>query len=595
MKIKNIKIENYRGIKEEQEIPLRDFSTLIGKNDSGKSIVIYAIASFLDKKYQISPEDFNDKTKPIKITAEFYDEDLKDKVIEYLNLTKEVGISEFIEDLQDDNTIVFQKIVNSPESRTFDKVNILIDNFDKEEFQTLYFKKSTEIDKIIKVNNIEIPVEGVGKNSIYEKVKYIKAFCKKQKTPKSKMFVEDVKKLHQILPGVEVFTADSAIAVDASFRSDSLNEIKSFFEKNKSLEDIEKDVVNELNKEAEGIKHYLQEYIKDIDSVEMAPEFLWNKVVSDLGIRLKCHNDNESHPLSHKGSGHRRLFMVARLRYLAEREENFNAIYLIEEPETYLHPSAQEDLISAFNNLAEENQVLISTHSPVFAGATDKSAIILTKKEGQSIYYSIKDFPDEKDFTGIIVEELGIKPNYNPVEVSKTLFVESSNDREFYNLVCKNVIHKSLLENPQVLVLAGGGNEIASIVNIEYFDRCGKELFMILDSDKHNTFDKIEEQKSLSYNFNSKPKGKAYLLKKSCMENYYHPRAIERFYELPGNSIPSFQDNENVKETLLKISETTGKQIKPKNNFNILEEMREDEWDEVVEEDLVTFLKEIID
>jgi len=38
MKITEIAIENYRGIKTEQRIPLNNFSSIVGKNDSGKSI-----------------------------------------------------------------------------------------------------------------------------------------------------------------------------------------------------------------------------------------------------------------------------------------------------------------------------------------------------------------------------------------------------------------------------------------------------------------------------------------------------------------------------------------------------------------------------
>ena len=38
MYISKIEIENYRGIKEKEEINLSKFTSIIGKNDSGKSI-----------------------------------------------------------------------------------------------------------------------------------------------------------------------------------------------------------------------------------------------------------------------------------------------------------------------------------------------------------------------------------------------------------------------------------------------------------------------------------------------------------------------------------------------------------------------------
>ena len=48
MKIDHITIQHYRGIKNKETIPISNFSTIIGKNDSGKSIITNALASFLD-------------------------------------------------------------------------------------------------------------------------------------------------------------------------------------------------------------------------------------------------------------------------------------------------------------------------------------------------------------------------------------------------------------------------------------------------------------------------------------------------------------------------------------------------------------------
>ena len=74
MKINKIKIENYRGIQKIQEIPLSGFSSIVGKNDSGKSIILNAIATFLDiKKFPIVESDFNDSSKSIVIECHFTD------------------------------------------------------------------------------------------------------------------------------------------------------------------------------------------------------------------------------------------------------------------------------------------------------------------------------------------------------------------------------------------------------------------------------------------------------------------------------------------------------------------------------------------
>jgi putative ATP-dependent endonuclease of OLD family len=126
MNIIKISVENYRGIKTRQEIPLSRYSSFVGKNDSGKSIVINAIASFLDpKNFPITESDFNDPTKPILIECWFSSESLRDELGTVIKskVQKNEGLEEFLNDLIFNNDfasyIVFQKKVDSPK-KTFD-------------------------------------------------------------------------------------------------------------------------------------------------------------------------------------------------------------------------------------------------------------------------------------------------------------------------------------------------------------------------------------------------------------------------------------------------------------------------------------------
>ena len=132
MIIKKIKIENYRGIKTLQEIPLSNFTSVVGRNDSGKSIILNAIASFLDiKEYPIGDSDFNNTTKSIFIECHFCDTSLKDLLESKIKskLKKSDGLDEFLSDILFDNTLIIQKIT-SVAGKTFQIENILIKDFD---------------------------------------------------------------------------------------------------------------------------------------------------------------------------------------------------------------------------------------------------------------------------------------------------------------------------------------------------------------------------------------------------------------------------------------------------------------------------------
>ncbi|QTA81479.1 Uncharacterized protein dnl_38160 [Desulfonema limicola] len=86
-------------------------------------------------------------------------------------------------------------------------------------------------------------------------------------------------------------------------------------------------------------------------------------------------------------------------------------------------------------------------------------------------------------------------------------------------------------------------------------------------------------------------------MKKSCIENYYHPRAFERHYGLNENSFPLLGEADNVKQIIktYKAENSITQNVKEKNNLEVFEAMTDSEWRESVEEELVTFLREIVE
>jgi putative ATP-dependent endonuclease of the OLD family len=259
--------------------------------------------------------------------------------------------------------------------------------------------------------------------------------------------------------------------------------------------------------------------------------------------------------------------------------------------------SMQQDLLNALKELSNDNQIIITTHSPVFAGATSLNGVILCTKVSQSNYLNVTPQNDGTSFLFKIVDELGIKPSYNLRDYhEKIVFVESSNDAKFYHLICARLIGGNLVKNNKILVLPfGGGEDIESFLNIDYFDNSNRELYLIIDSDKKENNQAKQEQRARS--FENKPKAKAYVTYKSCIENYYHPRAIERVYDLDENTFNFFKENENVRKTIKHVIENKAlgnKNIKEKNNFRIFNETSNEEFEDILEQEMIDFLKMII-
>ncbi len=86
-----------------------------------------------------------------------------------------------------------------------------------------------------------------------------------------------------------------------------------------------------------------------------------NITLSENGIETKS---------SEKGTGMQRALALSLIQVYADISSNDEGglskpiLFFIDEPETFLHPQAQNKLLDALDKISEESQILIITHSP---------------------------------------------------------------------------------------------------------------------------------------------------------------------------------------------------------------------------------------
>lgn len=606
MKLVSIEIKNYRGVKNSQKIDVTDFTTIVGKNDSGKSIILHAIASFLDNgHFPMCSEDFNfyrGVGENIEIVCCFEDESIKEKLKDVIkkDRKKDIGIEEDIYSIiKDSNKLFIKKIWNTPDKKPT-SCQIKKEDFEEIKYRDLVQKGEEDLKKIIEDLKIEIPPDRPGKNSKSEKAKFIGEYLINNGCRRLDIWAEGYK-IDEILPQVEFFQADHVISPDTSFNTSFKSETKDFFQKEietdgSKLKSVGENASREIQKEADEISKYMQEHVRDLEKIEVTPNFNWVDAIKDISVKFKFTKDATSIPMQNKGAGYRRLFMVGRFRYLASKNIDQEAIYMIEEPETFLHPSAQQELLNSLIELSKDNQIIITTHSPIFAGASNANKIILCKEENQSVYVQ----NETEFFIEEIINELGIKPSYNlRDEFEKIVFIEGPGDDFFVKKIAEKFLGKPI-ENKKALFLFGGGDTLSNFIDIDYFSKCKRPLFLIVDSDKYDISKgknegkdrKIENNKKLKEKFEKKHGATGYILKKSCIENYYHPRAVERIFSLENKKIQQavFSDDDNIQDIFKNFPGITNY----KNNKKIFEEMTKEEWGEVLEKELVDFMEKII-
>jgi|GEM_PF-644974 len=636
MELVTFSLENYRGVGKRVKIGrLGRLVSIVGQNDSGKSTLLYGIATFLNlRQYPLGEEDFNRKYQKIVMEGEFWSPDLEEKIKEHLGkkLKKRSGIGEFVSALLGkEGRLKVKRVKNPPSSngeigekreksyRKWDKELLKIEDYrvevGEERFETLYGLSERELNRLLEYLQLEIPSQGKGKNSRLEKVKHIHKWIKKGKlsegvkVEKIEGEIGDNYGILELLPSVELFPAQPFSPSDSGFRTHLISELEEFFAKEEeTFREMEKRIRRAMAKEGKGIKGYLKEYIPNLKQIQLEPEVVWENAIREVEVKLQLKGESRSIGLTRRGSGYQRLFLVARFRYLAEKEkkrrrENRGIIYLLEEPETFLHPSLQRDLLEALTSLSRKYQIILTTHSPIFVGSSDSTSLILSQKgENGEITYQqpAPNLEERKEFLLKIAEDLGITPDFNLRDnYHSILFVESPYDAQFYQLIAQTLLGVELAKaGVLVIPFGGGGNEnIRYFVDLEFFASTGRRLYLIIDSDQHLSQSHREAQREKIEFFQKY--GKAYLLHRSTIENYYHPRAVERVLGLETDSLPLnlFDPIEEIKEQLRRVlPKKVGKRLLKniKNNFQIFQEMTPPQWEEVVEPELLEFLKEIV-
>lgn len=521
-----IKIQNFRSIKN-IELPISSFVCIIGENNSGKSSILLAINTFIED-YKILKRDFYDSSIPIKIQIKLTG--ITEKDLEKIGDTHRDRIQELIIDGNLDLIKIFKvgekpKILTTklmPKDKRFEKEKIdellkgkrgadireiLENHFPKykELFERVNTQKSAkdEIDLIIenlepeKLEKMEIPFP----SGIYASVKLLLPIP--ILIPAVKDFNDDVKTKDSSTFGKLIGVLLGAIQETEQFKK--LN--KSLEELNRLLNriDTEDGIIDERIEDLKNIEgllnHYLKENFQNVDLQIGVPKPELKRVFSSAEI---CIDDGAKGLIESKGDGIKRAVTFALLRSYVEirkhhsnsiDSDNFEYLILFEEPELYMHPSAQKILFVALCNLAVANQVLVTTHSPIFFSSEYIGTFVKMKKElnGEGKPYSkalpivIKRDMDNRDLFKMLCYE-----NNNAAFFSnKIVLVEGESDQIFFNHITKILEYNwdFDLNNIPLIQMAGKG----SLKRYrEFFESFDIKIHAILDLDIIiNGFEKI--------------------------------------------------------------------------------------------------------
>lgn len=390
MKLLAVTIENFRAYRDETRIDFENITTIIGRNDVGKSTILEALEIFFNNEIvKIDSSDCNvfGAGAPVKITAEFTD--LPGEI------TLDSGAPTSLADeflLTVNGNLVIQRVYDcskkTPSADTF----ILANHPTAKGVDNLLELKEKELQALVKEQGLDVKLKGNPgmRKALWEAAGGLSlntvAIPVSKPKEDSKQIWEQVE-LH--LPMFALFQSDRP-------SKDSDGEVQNplkgaiataIAEVQGEIERIQAKV----REKSEEIARLTHDALKTIDARlanTLVPKFTPPTAAKWTGLFSLGMDTDDAIPLNKRGSGVRRLILVSFFKAEAERKlaksSKANIIYAIEEPETSQHPANQRILIESFKDIANAPncQVILTTHSPGLAADLPVESIRFVSSDG---------------------------------------------------------------------------------------------------------------------------------------------------------------------------------------------------------------------
>ncbi len=339
MRLVSFSVENYRSITNARKIPLTDYSILIGANNEGKSNILHALALGMGAlsnwvaTVRRLPDGRVIRSSPNALglrSSIGYDWKTDFPISKQERATLGAGTKIILEfQLNDEDLLAFKEEIKSNLNGT---LPILL-SFDQKNF------------------DLSVQKPGRGHATINKKSTRIASFVSQRLR-------------FNYIPAIR--TSESATTIISRLVERELRDIEGNPEYVAALDKIEqlqKPIFDEL---AETIQSTISNFLPSVKSVILQPirEARYRALRREVEILV---DDGSLTKLERKGDGVQSLAALALMRHAAEdSDKSTSTIIAIEEPESHLHPRAIHELRSVIETISKNNQIVLTSHSPLF-------------------------------------------------------------------------------------------------------------------------------------------------------------------------------------------------------------------------------------
>jgi len=552
MRIHSILIKNYRPFALLEEMRLGPLATIVGQNDVGKSNILRALQLFFEKASLEERDVYDGAGLDDEVVIE----------VAFTSLPEKVELEESVETTLQDEMLVdadshlrIRKIYPRSNLKK-PNITLITRDFEDDRFAGLPALKEKKLNELCASVGIEVTRAGRGITN-KSKRELLRAKARREEgvqlgKRELSLITKDVlwKLIASLLPEFVLFEADTRLGIgETTFQSQFRPIVKTAAEqpdvvdaKDAFTGAIGKALQGEVDRIFERLRRHTDAFV----GLTAKPQFHWDKAVT-FEISGKDHQGVDI-SLDQRGSGMRRLLMVAFFQYLAERghEGGGDFVFAIEEPENCLHPGLQRELIVSFRQLADEGcQIIVTSHSPVFAGASpieDMALVVRDVGVARAIQSPTLDLSD-------VAEQLGVEPSDQITGYNACIFVEGPSDIEFWRTVASKLKEAGYVDadfdDKRIGLVLCGGETLKHWINLRAMSRLNRHFGVVVDSDRKSQQHNVPGRK-----LNWKQKCEAedglfFITRKREMENYLHRDAIAR----SGCTLVPYDDFTDMKDT----------------------------------------------
>ncbi len=243
----------------------------------------------------------------------------------------------------------------------------------------------------------------------------------------------------------------------------------------KQIDELQKPILKKIENNLFSTLKYFVPDIRNVSLNERRSPFRYSRRYSDDSEFYIKIDDGSDTMLSQKGDGIKSLITLGMMRQKEKSSIGKGLILAIEEPESHLHPEAIRQISIVVHDIAQNNQIIATSHSPLFVNRNEISDNIIVENNSASKAENIKQIRDT----------LGCIASDNLINSDFIIVVEGETDKKILQkyLCAHSSIIKDWITNRRL-----GFEVINGVLNLEHslnkLLNMSSKYFCVLDSDQ---------------------------------------------------------------------------------------------------------------